>query len=57
MGDIGLDGVIILQWMLNRMERGVCGLGSSESRTGPVTGSYECDNVPSGFIKCRELLD
>jgi hypothetical protein len=26
MGDIGLDGVIILQWMLNRMERGVCGL-------------------------------
>jgi hypothetical protein len=24
---------------------------------GPLTGSRECDNEPSGFIKCRDLLD
>jgi len=39
------------------MERGVCGMDSSESGTGTVTGCYECDGKPSGFIKCRELLD
>jgi len=50
-------GVIILQWMLNKMERGVCGLDASVSGTGPVAGCYECDSEPSGFIKCRELLD
>jgi len=35
----------------------VCGLDSSESGTGTVIGCYECDNEPSGFIKCEELLD
>lgn len=39
------------------MEKGVCGLDSSVSGTGPVTGCYECDNEPSGFIKYRELLE
>jgi hypothetical protein len=43
--------------IISGMDRGVCGLDSSESGTGPVTGCYECDNEPSGFIKCRELLD
>jgi len=32
-------------------------MDSSESGTGTVTDCYECDSKPSGFIKCRELLD
>ena len=43
--------------IINGMERGVCGMESSESGTGPVTGCYECDSKSSGFVKCRELLD
>jgi hypothetical protein len=33
------------------------GLSSSGSLKGQVAGSCECDNEPSGSIKCGELLD
>jgi len=36
---------------------GRCGLDSSGSGYGPVAGSCEHDNQPSGSIKGREFLD
>jgi hypothetical protein len=34
-----------------------CGLDASVSGQGPVAGSYEQSNEPSGYIKGREFLD
>jgi hypothetical protein len=36
---------------------GGCGLDSSGSGMGPVVGSCQHGNVPSGFMKGREFLD
>jgi len=33
------------------------GLEASDSGWGPVTGFYECGNIPSGSIKGGEFLD
>jgi len=33
------------------------GLDRADSRQGQMAGTCECDNVPSGSIKCGEFLD
>jgi hypothetical protein len=54
--DISLGGRKILKWMLGNRVRG-CGLDSSASELGPVTGSCEHGNEPLGSIKSEEFLD
>jgi hypothetical protein len=41
---------IIIKWILKIQDFG-CGLNSSGSGYGPVAGSYEYHNEPSGTIK------
>jgi hypothetical protein len=50
-GRPSLDGSVIL------VTEGRCGLNSSGSSQGPVAGSCEHGNEPSGFIKCAEFSD
>jgi hypothetical protein len=51
--DLDVNGRIILKYILrNRL----CGLNSSGSGQGPVAGSCEHGNEPSGFVKARNLL-
>jgi len=47
------------RWEDNNKMNGVrrCGLDSSGSALGPVTGSYEHSNEPFGNIKGGEFLD
>jgi len=33
------------------------GVDRAGSGYGQVAGTYECDNEPSGSIKCRKFLD
>jgi hypothetical protein len=54
--DLGAGGRIILKWIVgNWVWR--CGLDSSGLGKGPMAGSCEHDNEPSGSIKCRKCLD
>jgi len=54
--DLGVAERIILEWISEkRGER--CGLPSPGSGHGPVAGSCEHSNEPSGSIKGREFLD
>jgi hypothetical protein len=53
--DLGLDGRIILKWVLNRMVVGN-GLDATGSRWKQVTGCYKHNDALSGSIKFRELL-
>jgi hypothetical protein len=43
----GIDGRMGLEWILGRLGGG-CGVDSSGSGYGPVAGSCECSNEPSG---------
>jgi hypothetical protein len=52
--DFGLDGRIILDWILNKV--GGCGLDSSGLGYGPVVGSCEYGTKPSGSIKGGKFL-
>jgi hypothetical protein len=45
--DPGVDGGIILKWILKKWDGG----------HGQVAGSCECGNEPSGSIKLGEFLD
>ena len=54
--DPGLDGRIILKWILEKWDMGH-GLGQSGSGQGHVAGSCECGNELSSFIKRGEFLD
>jgi hypothetical protein len=54
--DLGKDGRIILQWILKKYGgkvRSEC-IGSGQ---GPMAGSCEQSNEPSGSIQGREFLD
>jgi hypothetical protein len=44
--DLGVDGRLIFKWILVR-----CGLDASHSGQGPVAGSCEHGNEPSGCVK------
>jgi hypothetical protein len=48
--DPGVDGRIILRWIFRKWDRA----GSGQRQ---VAGTCECDNEPSGCIKCGEFLD
>ena len=52
MGDLGVDGRIILRYVFRKWEVGV----GTES-IWLVIGTCKCGNDPSGFIKCGEFLD
>jgi hypothetical protein len=55
--DPGVDGRIILIWIIIRKWDGGAWTGSSWLRMGQVAGSCECGNEPWGSIKCGEFLD
>jgi len=50
----GLDGRIILRWILGKWGHG---LDRAGSELGQVAGPCECGNEPWGSIKCGEFLD
>jgi hypothetical protein len=53
-GDPGIDGRIILRWILRKWDVGVwTGLGWLRI---DVVGTCECINETSGSIKCGEFL-
>jgi hypothetical protein len=52
----GVDGKIILRWIFRNWDVG-CGLDRAGLGYGQAAGACECDNVPSGSIKCGEFLD
>jgi hypothetical protein len=54
--DPGVDGRIILKWILEKWDGGH-GLYRSCSGQGQVAGFCECGNEPSDSIKCGEFLD
>ena len=54
--DPGVDGRIILRWLFQKWVWWH-GLDRSGSGQGQVASTCECDNEPSGSIKCREFLD
>jgi hypothetical protein len=51
--DLGVDGRIILKWVFKKRN----GEAWSGSGNGQVAGACECDNKPSGSLKCGEFLD
>jgi hypothetical protein len=54
--DLGVDGQVMVDCILgNRVRR--CGLDSSGLGQGPVAGSCEDGNEPSGSIKDGAFLD
>ena len=53
--DPGIDGRIILRWIVRKWDVGVW-TGWDWLRIGAVAGTCECGNVPSGSVKCGELL-
>jgi hypothetical protein len=52
---LDVDGMIILKWFLDRMEW--YALDLSGPGLGPVEGSCEHGNEPSGSITCWEILE
>lgn len=53
--DLGLDGTIILKWVLKRVVMGN-GIDATGSGWRQVTGCYKHNDALSGSIKCGELL-
>jgi len=54
--DSGVDGRIILRWIFRKWDIRAW-TGSICLRIGQVESTCECNNEPSGSIKCREFLD
>jgi hypothetical protein len=54
--DPGVDGRIILKWIIERLGGGHR-LDLSGSGYGQVAGSCVYGDQPSGFIKCGEFLE
>ena len=56
--DPGVDGTIILRWILKKCNGGGHGLDRAGSGCGHLAGSCgECSNEPSGFHKMPEFHD
>jgi len=56
LGDPGLDGRIILRWIIRKLDVRAW-TGSSWLRIGTGGGHFGCGNGLSGSIKCVEFLD
>jgi hypothetical protein len=56
LGKPSVDGRIILKSIFEKRDGGH-GLHRSGSRYREVAGCCECDNEPSGSIKCGEFLE
>jgi hypothetical protein len=56
LGDLGIDGRIILRWIFRKCEGGEW-TGLIWLRIGTGEGACDCGNEPSGAIKCGEFLD
>jgi len=56
LGDPGVDGRIILRWIFMKWGVGVW-TGLLWLRIGTGDGICDCDNEPSGSVKCGEFLD
>ena len=56
LGDLGVDGRIILSCILRKWDVGVW-TEWSWLRIGTGAGTWECGNEPLGSIKCREFLE
>jgi hypothetical protein len=56
LGDPGMDGRIILRWILWKWDVGVW-TGSNWLKIGTNGGTCDCGNKFSGSIKCGEFLD
>jgi len=54
--DPGLDGSIILRWILRKWDMGAC-TGSIWLRIGTGGCICSCCNAPSGSIKCGKFLE
>jgi hypothetical protein len=54
--DLGVDGKIILKWILGILG-GRYGLDASGSGLGPVTGCCDYGNETSGSVNFEEFLD
>jgi hypothetical protein len=54
-GYLSIRGGIILKFILNCLWK--CRMDSFGSEQGPVVGSCELSNEPSGYIKVGEFLD
>jgi hypothetical protein len=55
-GDLGVDGKIILDWILGKLG-GKVWTGFMWFRIGPVAGSYEHGSEPSGSVKAGSLKE
>jgi len=51
LGDLGVDGWIILGWISRKWDVGIW------TGYGRVADAYECGNEPSSSVKCGEFLD
>jgi hypothetical protein len=56
MENVGLDGMIILQWIFNECD-GEAHTGFIRLRIRPVAGTFEFGNEHSGSTKCLEFLN
>jgi len=56
LGDPGIDGQMIIRWILRKMDV-VEWTGSSWLRIGTVAGTCEHGKEPSDSIKCGEFLE
>ena len=55
--DLGIDGRIILKWILKWMWWGGGVYWIDLAQDWNVAGACECGNEPSGSIKCGEFLE
>jgi len=54
--DLGVDGRIILKWIVKKTDWGGAKTGLLWLRIGTVTGTCKCGDEPSNFIKCKKFL-
>jgi len=53
LGDLGIDGRIVLRWIFRKWDVGAW-TGFMWLRMGQVSGTRECGNESLGSIKCGE---
>jgi hypothetical protein len=56
LGDPGVDGTIILNWIIKKWDESVDWIELAQDY-GQVAGSCKCGNEPSGAIKCGKFFD